>query len=150
MGSDRERTMKKLLTAAAFAFLAGVTGLALRTSVPAQAAQAGRAPQELEARVATLEGELALEKKRHDETRALLEQTLAYLEKQAKAAQALLVTLDESEREGFAVGENWRSRQILLAGLRAYGSEEQGVPKAATAPTPAPAAPPRAKAPARQ
>jgi hypothetical protein len=141
--------MKKLLTLAVTGTLAASL-LALSTPAPARAAQEATAPQ-LEARVTALEAELALEKKRHDETRTLLDSTLVYLEKQSKAAQALLTVLDESEREGFAVGENYRSRQILLAGMRAYWGEEQGVPKPPAPPAPEkPAAPTRAKAPARQ
>jgi len=140
--------MKKLLAAVTSGILAGAVLFGSGPDVPAQAQQEGAPPQGLEARVATLEGELALEKRRHEETRVLLEQTLAYLEKQSQAAQVLLGALDESEREGFAVGENWRSRQILLTGLRAYGGEVKGVPKL---PAPErPATPARQKAPARQ
>ena len=139
--------MKKLLTLVAFGVLVSI-GMSSSPSVTARSPQAA-APQELEARVASLEGELALEKKRHDETRVVLEQTLAYLEKQSKAAQTLLTVLDESEREGFTVGENWRSRQVLLVGMRAYWGEAQGVPKAPAPPAPPPA-PARKKAPARQ
>jgi hypothetical protein len=132
--------MKRLpavLSSLALIAFATLALLASAPAPPAQAAQAGA--QGLESRVAALEGELALEKKRHDETRALLDQTLVYLEKQGKAAQALLAVLDESEQQGFAVGENWRSRQTLLGGMRAYWTEQQaGAPKA---PAPAPAKP---------
>src|SRR5262245_18738986 len=68
-----------------------------------------------EARIAALEGALAAEKKQSEETRALLEQTLAYLDKQSKAAQTMLDSLAQSEKQGFAVGENWQSRQTMLA-----------------------------------
>jgi hypothetical protein len=99
--------------------------------------------------VSTLETELAAEKRRHDETRALLDQTLTYLDKQSKAAKALLAVLDESEKEGFAMGENWKSREVLLAGFRAYwGAAQADVPKAAApqpAPQPKPALPARSK-----
>jgi hypothetical protein len=140
--------MKKLLATACFGVVAGFL---LQSSGPSPAQAAQGTPQELEARVAKLEGELATEKLRHDETRTLMMETLAYLEKQSRAAQALLLALDESERQGFAVGENWPARKTLLAGLRAYWNEEQGVPKAPTAAkAPAPAAPTRAKAPLRQ
>ena len=119
----------KLLATLTFLALSLVAASTLRANAPAQP-QAGASAQGLEARVAALEGELAAEKKRHDETRALLEQTLTYLEKQTRATQALLGVLDESEQQGFAVGENWRSRQTLLAGLRAYWNEQQaGVPR---------------------
>lgn len=137
--------MQKLLSALSFLALSATVALALRASAPAEAARPAQAgAQGLESRVAALEGELALEKKRHDEARALLDQTLVYLEKQTKAAQALLGVLDESEQQGFAVGENWRSRQTLLGGLRTYWTELQaGVPKPPTPPPAKPATPAR-------
>lgn len=138
--------MTKLLPAAAFLLLTTTVALSMRASAPAQGAAAGQ--QGLEARVATLESELKAEKKKNDETRALLEQTLAYLDKQMKSGQTLVGALDQCEQQGFAVGENWQSRQTLLAGIRAYcGDQQTGLPKAtATAPA-KPVAPAR---PARQ
>ncbi len=131
--------MKKLLPSASLLLLSALAVAFLRASPPAQAAQANPPAQGLEARVASLEGELAAQKQKNDETRALLEKTIGYLDKQAKAAQTLLGALDEAEKQGFAVGENWRSRQTLLAGLRGYWSgAEGGLPKL---PTPAPAKP---------
>jgi hypothetical protein len=138
--------MKKLLPAVSCLCLAG---FALSTWSPARAQDP--AQQTLEARVAALEGELALEKKRHEETRALLDQSLAYLERQSKAAQTLMGVLDESEKQGFAWGENWRSREILLAGFRAYWGGMQGAPKAPEPPPEKPAVPARpTRQPARQ
>jgi hypothetical protein len=138
--------MKKLLSTASLLVCSSLVVLALRSSAPAQAAQAPQ--QGLEARVAALEENLQAEKKRHEETRALLEQTLAYLEKQGKASQVLLTSLDESEKQGFAVGENWASRQTLLAGFRAYwGDAQHGLPKL---PAPAPAKPVAPARPVRQ
>jgi hypothetical protein len=138
-----------LFPAASFLLLSALVVFSVRAGAPAQAAPSRvTPPQNLEARVAALESELAAEKKKHEETRALLEQALAYLEKQAKAAGSLLGTLDQSEQEGFTVGENWRSRQTLLTGFRAYWSEQQsGIPKPTAAPQQKPAAPTR---PARQ
>ncbi len=136
--------MKKLLPAASFLLLSALVAIALRASAPAQAAQPAQG-QALEARVSTLETDLATERRRHDETRALLEQAVGYLDKQSKAAQALLTVLDESESQGFAVGENWRSRETLLAGLRAFwGSAQSGLPKLPEAPAaPRPTTPQR-------
>ncbi len=126
--------MKKLLPAASFLLLSALVATGLRASAPAQAAQPAQG-QALEARVSTLETDLAAERRRHDETRALLEQAVGYLDKQSKAAQALLTVLDESESQGFAVGENWRSRETLLAGLRAFwGGAQSGLPKLPEAP----------------
>ena len=65
-----------------------------------------------------------------------------FIEKHGKAAQTLTSALDQSKEEGFAVGENWKSRETLLEGLRAYLAEGQnGLPKLApppAAPKPAP------------
>src|SRR5437867_5636270 len=138
--------MQKLLSPLPFLALSALVVVCLRASAPAQGAQSNPPAQGLEARVATLESDLMAEKKRHDETRALLELTLAYLEKQSKAGQALLGVLDQSEKEGFAVGENWHSRQTLLGGFRAYcGEQQSGLPKvpapSPTKPTPPPAKP---------
>lgn len=141
--------MQKLLPAASFLLLSLMAVVALRASAPAQAAQGDAAggaasSQALEARVSALELELQLQKTRNDEGRLLLEQTQAYLEKQSKAAQALLATLDVVEQQGFAFGENWRSRETLLAGMRAYwGDALTGLPK-----LPAPV-PPKPTVPAR-
>ncbi len=145
--------MKKLLPVLSFLTLSSVVAFSLRTNAPAQAAHPTPPPQAtqssppaqgLEARVALLESELAAEKQRHDETRMLLDQSLAYLEKQSKAAQTLLGVLDVSEKEGFAVGENWGSRVTLLAGLRAYwGDQQSGLPKLPAPPPPQPAEPRR-------
>jgi hypothetical protein len=107
----------------------------------APSVQDAQAQQGLETRIAALENELAAEKRRHDETRELLARTLAYLDQQAQAAQKLLGTLDESEQQGFAVGENWQSRETLLAGFRGYwGAKATNLPKAPPAALPAPAA----------
>jgi len=136
--------MKKLLLPATpFLLLFGLLVAAQHKSSTTQA-QSGAPAQGLEARVATLESELATEKRRGEEMRALLEQTLLYLDKQTKAAQAILPVLDESEQQGFAAGDNWRSRQTLLAGMRAYwGAVQSGAPRL-PAPRPVePAAPAR-------
>jgi len=130
--------MKNLLTPASCLLLALLAVVALRTEAPAQA-QTQQTPPGLEERVAKLESELKAEKAANAETRALLEQTLAYLERRGKAAEAVLSVLDESESQGFAVGENWKSRQTLLAGLRAFwGQAGSGLPKP---PAPEPVAP---------
>ena len=128
--------MKKLLCAAAFLLVSVAVLSARRPASAVQAAQGQAQAQSLEARVATLESDLATARARLEETRTQLDQTLAYLDKQSKAAQKLAGALDEAEQQGFAVGENWHSRQTLLAGMRSYcGDQQTGVPK------PAPAAP---------
>lgn len=129
--------MKTLLTLA--------TGLILLTlgtgswrSASAAQDPAQKPGQDLEARLAALEGKLATLEKKNEETRLLVEETVKYLEKHGKAAQTLTSALDQSKEQGFTVGENWKSRETLLEGLRAYLAEGQnGLPKLA-APTPAP------------
>lgn len=136
--------MKKLLTPTSSLVLALLVAVFLRTGAPVEGAQTDSLAQGLEARVATLESQLQAERGRHDETRALLEQTLAYLEQNARAAQTLLGVLDVSEKQGFAVGENWHSRQTLLAGFRAYwGDAQAGIPKVPVPPPVKPATPAR-------
>jgi hypothetical protein len=140
--------MKKVLSLFPFLAAAFVAAFLLRPMAPAQPERSGAQAQGLEQRVAALESELMAEKKRHDETRALLEQTLAYLEKQAKGSEAMLGVLDASEQQGFTAGENFRSRETLLLGFRVYWGELQsGLPKVPAPPAAAPAAPAR---PARQ
>lgn len=135
--------MKKLLTLPSCLALALLTAVLLRTGTPVEGAQSD--PQELAQRVAALESELKAERGRHEETRALLEQTIGYLEQHARAAQTLLGVLDESEKQGFAVGENWHSRRTLLAGFRAYwGAAQSGIPKLPPPPPAQPATPERA------
>jgi hypothetical protein len=51
--------------------------------------------------------------------RALIDETIAYLEAQSKSAQALTETLAESEALGYTAGINFESRELLLAGWRA-------------------------------
>jgi len=52
------------------------------------------------------------------ETKAALLKTLRYLDAQAKVAQAMETTLDDSEKAGFTYGINPESRQLLLKGWR--------------------------------
>jgi hypothetical protein len=93
----------------------------LRAAVPQDA---------LEARVAALEGELAALKKQNEEAHALVEQSIKYQNAQAAAAGTLLDVLTRSEEAGFTKGINFQSREILLAGLRAYwGGASKDLPK---------------------
>ena len=86
---------------------------------------------ELEKKVAALEDELATLKEKSAQDKALLEQVVASLEGQSQEATKMLASLDESEQLGFTAGINFRSREVLLAGMRGYWSEVQkGVPKA--------------------
>ena len=118
--------MKKLLPFASLLIFAPLLASSLQDKTPPQPPQGGG----IEARVAQLEEELAAEKNRSQETRALLEQTVAYLNNQATGAQTLLGVLDQSEQLGFTAGINFQSREALLAGLRAYwGEKQKGLPK---------------------
>lgn len=125
--------------------------LPFASGLRAPGAAAPRSQDALEARVAALEGELAAMKKQDDETRALLEQTIGYLDAQASGAKALLGVLDRSEAAGFTKGINFESREMLLAGFRAYwAGAEKGVPKLPAPPKPEPKAPARGVRGARQ
>ena len=53
------------------------------------------------------------------------DQVLAYLAKQSQAATALLAQIDSCESLGFTAGINPQSREVLLAGFRAYYGEAQ-------------------------
>ncbi|MSR61000.1 MAG: hypothetical protein EXS08_00950 [Planctomycetes bacterium] len=148
--------MKKLLPLAAFVILSPLALPLLRSEVAAQApkvqqpapqAEAEAEAQSLEVRVGALEKELAAQKQSNEQMRTLLEQTLAYLDKQAKAATAQLAVLDEAEKQGFAVGENWKSRETLLAGMRAQLQGQLGVPKLPPPPPAPKPAPPMRKRP---
>jgi len=69
--------------------------------------------QTLENRVAQLERRLA-------DTEALLDETVGYLHTMAKASSSMLEVLDQSQELGFTAGINFKSREVLLAGFRAY------------------------------
>lgn len=125
------------------ALLLGILALA----VPSSATAVPHADPQVvvEERVGQLEKDLTLANARLialskdlESTRAALDQTLAYLAVQSKSAQAMVEVLAEAERQGFAVGENFRSRQILLEGWRAQlDAQSQGLPKGAGAAAPA-------------
>jgi len=122
--------MKTLLALAPFVLLSPFVVSSLGAPHAASAGATRVQDKGLEERVAALETELAAERKKNEETRALLEQSIAYLDVQAQSAKTMLTTLDDVEREGFTPGINFRSREILLAGMRAvWGSTQQGVPK---------------------
>lgn len=54
-----------------------------------------------------------------------------YVQNQARAAEALGRSLDESDAQGFTYGINPTSRKVLLAGLRGVaGAAQLGVPGA--------------------
>ena len=83
----------------------------------------------LESRVSALEAALADEEKAHAETRAILDQTVAYIQNQAKTAQKMMTVLDSAEAAGFTAGINFKSREMLLAGFRqTYGNAQKDVP----------------------
>ncbi len=133
--------MKILLSLAFVAALlasAFSAGVAPRTA----SAQDPAVQQALEARVAALETALTQEKARHQETRALLEQTVGYLERQAKGAEAVLAVLDASEEAGFTSGINFESRVILLGGLREFWTGVRTAVPQSKPPPPAPKEPP--------
>ena len=98
--------------------------------------------QSVDERLAALEAKVASLEKKQEESVKLVEQTVTYLEKHGKASQTLAGVLDTVQEQGFAVGENWKSRETLLTGLRAYLADGQaGVPKLAAPAAPAKPAP---------
>ncbi|MEM7307178.1 MAG: hypothetical protein AAF682_10935 [Planctomycetota bacterium] len=88
-------------------------------------------PQEdpLAERVQALEDEVASLKRDLAAKTAKNEEILRYLAGEKTRGTALLRTFDEAEQAGFTAGINFRSREILLAGLRAYVNDAQkGLP----------------------
>jgi len=117
--------------------LAGAVAAAVVAGLWSGATPRAQAPQgpTLDERVAALERALADEEAQHAETRALLDTTLIYLDAQSQAANKLLAVLDQAEAEGFTAGINFRSRELLLAGFRAYwGTKGKGLPEPKTPP----------------
>lgn len=106
--------MKKSLPIAASAL-----ALALLLS-GARAQESSQGGEDLGKRVGALELALAAEQKAHAETRALLEQTVGYLHEQSAGAKKMMGVFQASEEAGFTAGINFRSREILLSGLRDY------------------------------
>lgn len=78
------------------------------------------ATSNLEQRVNALEAQLAEQRKRVDKQEELIHATVEYLDRQSRAAEDMLSTLDRSEAEGFTAGINYRSRELLLAGWRSH------------------------------
>lgn len=100
------------LTACAVGALAAA---ALAFAAPAQ----GPIPGQGEPKLVALEKRVeALEKQ--------LETMTAFAEAQADAGEELLDALARSEAEGFTAGINPKSREILLAGLRAQAKAMKG------------------------
>ena len=50
--------------------------------------------------------------------RVLVDQTVRYLDTNAKEAKAMMSTLEKAETEGFTKGINYPARETLLAGWR--------------------------------
>jgi hypothetical protein len=87
--------------------------------------------ESLTQRVAALEEEVAALRKEVDAGKALAEETTRYLAGAKQRSDALLGTFDEAEKLGFTAGINFTSREVLLAGLRAYVRDEAaGLPGA--------------------
>ncbi|TAJ16102.1 MAG: hypothetical protein EPO68_11675 [Planctomycetota bacterium] len=111
------------LSALSLVLLSGSAAPSLQAPKPASGTQT--ALDALTERVTTLEKQLVTANaqctvlsKDLDDTRALLDKTLAYLGQQALAARDMSAALDTAEQQGFAVGENHPSRKTLLEGWR--------------------------------
>ncbi len=118
--------MKNLLPIAFVVAAAAGFGLAQDDTPPAT-------PQsDLEKRVAALEQQVATLNRDMAARTQLLEDTTRYLNAQAKAAESMLTTFDQAEKQGFTAGINFASRETLLAGFRAYmNAQKAGLPKPA-------------------
>ena len=98
-------------------------------ALPVVLAQEGETQEEagptVEQRLGALEAKVEELVRREREHAQEHDQVLAYLAKQSQAATALLTQLDSSESLGFTAGINPQSREVLLAGFRAYYGEAQ-------------------------
>lgn len=98
-------------------------------------------------RIEKLETDLAAAKLRIEalstevaDAKKKLAAAIKYVDSQAKAAGAMAVVLDQSEREGFTYGINPDSRHLLLRGWRdQLATAQENVPEVEAAP-PAPTA----------
>ena len=123
--------MKKLLP------IACVIALATSLLVAQDPAKEDAGAPDLGKRVETLEKELAATRLELTETRALLDNTVGYLQAQAAGSKKLLETLDASEQAGFTAGINPHSREVLLGGFREWwGAKTVGVPVRKVVPEP--------------
>jgi hypothetical protein len=85
--------------------------------------------QALAHRVEVLEQEVLTLKQEVQAGKALAVETARYIEGAKERSEALLQTFDDAEKANFVAGINFTSREILLAGLRAYArSEAAGLP----------------------
>ena len=90
-----------------------------------------------DARISALEVALAKEQKAHAETRALVDQTVEYLQAVSESAKQMMTALDQAEAAGFTAGINFHSREILLAGWRdVWSTAQKNVPTAKQATKP--------------
>jgi len=86
---------------------------------------------DLEREVTRLQAEVTRLRRDLDATARLVEQTVVYLERQAKSGKELAKALAASEEAGFTYGINPRSREILLAAFRSeVEARQQGLPGA--------------------
>jgi septal ring factor EnvC (AmiA/AmiB activator) len=110
--------------------------LALALSLCLAVAVQDKKPEDPTQRLASLEQEVAAQKRANaqfvkelKEQRAQLDKTVRYLNEQAKAAEALVGTLEASEKAGFTFGINPESREVLLRGWReALAAAQKDVP----------------------
>jgi hypothetical protein len=101
-------------------------GLGFAQDPPAEETQ----DQALSRRVEVLEQELATMKLEVEAGKTLDLETARYLAGAQERSEALLAVFDEAEKKGFIAGINFTSREVLLAGLRAYVRDEAvGIPQ---------------------
>lgn len=108
--------------------------LSLAAFQTTQATGAEARLKDLETKIADLQRTVDAQAKDATDAKALAEKGAKYAETQAKAAAAMMATLEASEKAGFTFGINPDSRVVLLQGWReALMAAQTNVP-AVTAP----------------
>lgn len=113
-------------------------GLGLVVALGGAATSGAQQPQQdLEPRVAALEGALQRSSERTRELEERTERLEAYVQGLARSSESLAASLQAAEEAGFTAGINPRSRELLLAGWRSHlATQRAGLPKPPEPPPP--------------
>ena len=126
--------MKNLRIAALAPLLVTATALSALTAF-GSSGRAAQDSQDVAQRIGKLETRISALETANAELARRADETSTYLGRQAEAGKALVATLAEAESLGFAKGINFESREVLLAGLRAfYAAQQTGIPQPAPEP----------------
>jgi len=136
----------KYRSVALYLAAAGLLALVPLTQTRAQGGGDKKTPEQME--IESLRQKVDAQALELAESKKTLEAVVAYLNAQSDAAKAMESTLADAEKKGFAVGENWGSRVVLLEGWREQLAQlQQDVPTIAA---PKPAVPAEQPKPARR